>query len=926
MSTLNPESWQKLSPYLDEALEMTDEERGVWLAALGEKDAALASLLENLLREHRVLSQEQFLERGPATLLPTQLSMAGQAIGPYTLASLIGEGGMGSVWLAERNDGRFKRRVAVKLLRAPLFGRAGGERFKREGSILAGLVHPHIAQLLDAGVSPAGQPYLTLEYVEGENIAGYCDGHNLDVEARLRLFLDVLAAVAHAHVHLVVHRDIKPSNVFVRNDGQVKLLDFGIAKLIEDEGTEGAATQLTREGGGALTPHFAAPEQITGGAVTTATDVYALGVLLYVLLTGQHPAGPGPHSAADLVKAVVDTEPRRASELAASAEAESIAEKRATTPDKLRRQLRGDLDTIVGKALKKSPAERYSSVPSLADDLRRYLKHEPISARPDTITYRAGKFIWRNRIGVAAASLTFAAIVAGSAVALYQARVAQRRFQDVRNLAHTFVFDLHDEVAKLDGSTKAREMMVRTGLQYLDTLARDAGGDLGLQAEIAAAYMKIGDAQGFPTRPNLGRMADALASYRKAGDIYQRIAARDKTYLPDLARYYFNYAGLLRFTDATQAKQLSQAVIQTYDRVRAHQPLDAQVANRYTIAWCTLGDIDEDADRFQLAWTEFSHCAELARAQLNRQKDQQALIVVAQAAERVGTASQELGLLREALRSFDEDQAALKELLAAEPLNPRFHRFQALLHQFRSRLYFDNRFPNLGDPARALESARQYLDETQKMAERDPNNAAAQTSRAFASYRVSYPLQDMDPAESVRMARDSVRRFDALIAAGKTDRLNISGRMVGLRLLGEAQLKAGQVTEALRTAESTLAARRKLEAQSAPDSRDPVERVHTLILAGEANAATKNFVRAETLFNSARDEAQQVARHGEVADLIPLARAEVTMGRFYFRQHRTQEARACYQQLVELWQGFPKANEYVDRQKAAGKELLASIR
>ena len=290
--------------------------------------------------------------------------------------SLIGQGGMGNVWLARRDDGRFEGRAAVKLLNASLVGRAGEERFRREGNILARLADPHIARLLDAGVSPSGQPYLVLEYVEGEPIDRHCDARSLGVEARLRLFLEVLEAVAHAHANLIVHRDIKPSNVLVGKDGQAKLLDFGIAKLLEGEGEAGAATALTREAGRALTPEFAAPEQMTGGAVTTATDVYALGILLYLLLSGRHPAGDALHSPGELVKAILETDPSRLSDAVSESRTQTAqirqqnAVARATTPDGLRRQLEGDLDTIVAKALKKNPAERYASVTALADDLR----------------------------------------------------------------------------------------------------------------------------------------------------------------------------------------------------------------------------------------------------------------------------------------------------------------------------------------------------------------------------------------------------------------------------------------------------------------------------------------------------------------------------------------------------------------------------
>src|SRR5262249_30735103 len=269
--------------------------------------------LQKLLAESDLIHESRFLEE-PLSLAvrPAVPSLAGQTIGAYRLVSLIGQGGMGSVWLAERSDGRFEGRAAVKRLTIALIGRSGEERFRREGTILARLTHPHIARLIDAGVTPAGQPYLVLEHVAGVSIDRYCDEHALGIEARVRLFLGVLEAVIHAHAHLIVHRDIKPANVLVADDGQVKLLDFGIAKLLRDDrewaGGSGEMSALTRDGGSALTPEYAAPEQLAGGAVTTATDVYALGVLLYVLLTGQHPAGEALQSPATLIHAIVDTE------------------------------------------------------------------------------------------------------------------------------------------------------------------------------------------------------------------------------------------------------------------------------------------------------------------------------------------------------------------------------------------------------------------------------------------------------------------------------------------------------------------------------------------------------------------------------------------------------------------------------------------
>jgi serine/threonine-protein kinase len=422
--------WEAASPYLDHALELSDEDRSAWLNALAVESPVVAANVRAWLDELEQSSSDHFLE--DASELPARTALSGVQIGAYRLVEPIGQGGMGSVWLAERSDGRFEGRAAVKLLNVALVGHAGEARFRREGTILARLAHPQMAHLIDAGVSVVGQPYLVLEHVDGEHIDHYCDNRRLDVDARVRLFLDVLAPVAYAHANLIVHRDVKPSNVLITADGRVKLLDFGIAKLLEPDGANGAAT-LTRDGSSVLTPAYAAPEQVTGGPVTTATDIYALGVLLYVLLTGRHPAGHATTSPAALLKAVVETDPRLPSEIVRDtrtlpdADLAAITASHAASPERLGQLLEGDLDTIVAKALKKNPAERYATVNALADDLRRYLNHEPISARADSLAYRTSKFVRRNRGTVALAALALAALVTGLVGTITQARRATRQ-------------------------------------------------------------------------------------------------------------------------------------------------------------------------------------------------------------------------------------------------------------------------------------------------------------------------------------------------------------------------------------------------------------------------------------------------------------------------------------------------------------------
>ncbi|HET6175418.1 MAG TPA: serine/threonine-protein kinase [Candidatus Sulfotelmatobacter sp.] len=428
MATPDSDQWRTISPYLDQALGMSEDEQSVWLSGIHLQDPGLAGQLQSLLAENRALSEEGFLENRSVPL-PSAPGLIGQAFGQYRLTSQIGQGGMGSVWLAERSDGSFDRQVAVKCLNIALIGKVGEERFRREGRILGRLAHPNIAELLDAGVSAFGQPYLVLEYIEGQHLDRFCDARRLDVEARIRLFLDVLTAVAHAHSNLIVHRDIKPSNVLVGTSGQVKLLDFSIAKLLEADTDASAATLLTVEGARAMTPEYAAPEQLKGEAITTATDIYALGVLLYVLLTGRHPAGSGPHTPVELVGAI-EKEPIRPSDAVFRGRkndetAMNNATLRDTVPNKLQRVLRRDLDTILVKALKKDRSERYSSATAFADDLRRYLRNQPISARPDTFVYRTAKFVRRNRTAVLLSAIALLVTFAGVVVTIGQARAAR---------------------------------------------------------------------------------------------------------------------------------------------------------------------------------------------------------------------------------------------------------------------------------------------------------------------------------------------------------------------------------------------------------------------------------------------------------------------------------------------------------------------
>jgi eukaryotic-like serine/threonine-protein kinase len=480
--------WREVLALLERVLETDVESRPEALRAIAERSPELYPQLLTLLAAERSAESAQFISSAPPiepeAAAPMHDSLVGQTIGAYRVLRHIGSGGMGQVWLAERADGRYDGQVAIKLLRSfgdPLIAK----RFEREGQLLARLQHPNIARLLDAGATAQGQLYLVLEYVDGDRIDRYFDERKLSVADRIRAFLPVCDAVAHAHTQLVVHRDLKPSNILVTRDGTVKLLDFGIAKLLADQNDE-QATELTQLAGRAFTPDFAAPEQIRGDVVTTQTDVYALGAILYRLLSGVEPHSEKNTNAASLLQRANKVEsPAMSHALAAriartvrtscgvTQTIEQIASQRSVAIDRLLTTLKGDLDVVIGKALKMEANERYGSVVALRDDLSRYLQMEPVSARPDNWRYRAKKFIFRHKIGVAASASLAGAIMAGVGGTLWQANLAHERFEMAEeNAARARQFE---QAARVEADRATRgEAEAKAQTERAATSERDA--------------------------------------------------------------------------------------------------------------------------------------------------------------------------------------------------------------------------------------------------------------------------------------------------------------------------------------------------------------------------------------------------------------------------------------------------------------------
>jgi serine/threonine protein kinase len=526
---MTPERWQQVKEVLATALELSPEERAAYLECRYAEDRLLQADIEPLLVSGQQLGDkflsEDDLAAAARALPANEMSWVGRRVGAYKVVEQIGEGGMGEVYRAFRADDQYRKEVALKFVRAGLFGSSVFARFKNERQILAGLDHANLAKLLDGGATEEGIPYLVMELIEGLPITDYCARKNLPVRQRLQLFLEVCAAVHYAHQHVIIHRDIKPQNILVTADGIPKLLDFGIAKILEPDSTD-SLPDLTVTGLQALTPRYASPEQIQGQAMTTATDVYSLGVVLYELLTGLSPYESANLSNQELARVVCEKDLRKPSLAVLQARQPAGARGfRDISPEKLSKQLGGDLDNIVLMALRKEPSRRYASVKDFQEDIRKHLEDLPVIARNDTVRYRAGKFAVRHKAGVTAAAAVAVVLIAGIIITVREARIANQRFNDVRGLANSLIFDVHDSVKDLPGSTPARKIIVERALQYLNVLAHDSAGDVGLQRELATAYERVGSVQGDYLENNLGDFEGTLTSYKRALELRKQISS-----------------------------------------------------------------------------------------------------------------------------------------------------------------------------------------------------------------------------------------------------------------------------------------------------------------------------------------------------------------------------------------------------------------
>ncbi len=732
-------------------------------------------------------------------------------IGPYKIIRRIGQGGMGAVYLAARDDDQYKRQVAIKLIRRGMDSDFVLRRFRNERQILASLDHPNIARLLDGGTTEDGRPYFVMEYIEGKPITGYADEHRLATAERLKLFVRVCSAIHYAHQNLVIHRDIKPSNILVTADGTPKLLDFGIAKLLNPE-LAAQTIEATAVAVRLMTPEYASPEQVRGEQITTSSDVYSLGVLLYELLTGHRPYRISSRLPDDIARVVCEEQPQKPStavarvvtaehtdgSMGATLTPESVSRTRDGQPDKLRRKLSGDIDNIVLMAMRKEPQRRYASVDQLSNDIIRHLDGRPVIARKDTLTYRTSKFIRRHKAGVLAAVLILLTLIGGVAATLRQRARTEHRFNDVRQLANSFLFEFHDAIRDLPGSTAARELVVRRAREYLDSLAKESGDDDSLLRELATAYQKVGDVQGNPYDSNLGDTAGAIESYRKSLAIREKLAGDNPSNVEDRRNLASVYD---RLGDVVWGKGDTETALEVYfkavaigEQLQAAGQLDLQSSQLlwnsykdYAYALAQSGDLTSALESFTKGRDIVEKLAAENPGDMQVQRNLSDFYSV------FGDALGETGDLAGALESFRNALATDEKLIAADPHN-------AALRSSAGKDYLDigEVLRLTGDTAGALENYRKALSIFEEVAAADPADAKARRNVGVAHLQMWEALAKIgDYTEALKVARRLVTIFEGLI---DEDRANMHGRgelALSYNYLGLSLAKTGNGAQAL---------------------------------------------------------------------------------------------------------------------------------
>jgi non-specific serine/threonine protein kinase/serine/threonine-protein kinase len=751
---LTPESWRRVREILEQALEVAPERRSIYLEEVCAGDKALRREVEALIAADQqagtgFLAGSAVEASTILTAAEELVSLTGTRIGPYQIVEEIGHGGMGTVYRAVRADDQYRKEVAIKVVRGGLGDEFRLHRFLAERQILANLDHANIARLLDGGATEDGRPYVVMEYVEGRPIDEYCDQGKLPVPERLKLFRTVCSAVAYAHQRLVIHRDIKPVNILVTKEGEPKLLDFGIAKILdpEDTGVDQTVTVMRL-----MTPEYASPEQVRGEPITTASDVYSLGVVLYGLLTGRRPYGSASRVPRDIVQAVIETEPEKPSASVTRAEtvtAQAVSETRDEIPEKLQRRLRGDLDNIVLKALRKEPERRYASVEQFSEDIRRHLEGLPVIARPDTFFYRSGKFVKRHKASVAAAITVVLTLIVGLAITVHETYIAraerakaEQRFNDVRKLANSLLFEVHDAIQTLPGATPARKLIVDRALQYLDALAKEAKGDLSLQRELGAAYEKVGDVQGGFRSANLGDVPGSITSYRKSLAIRQAVVAADPENAAAERELITSHGklsdALMGVGDSAGSLDQLHQLLPIAERLSASDPKNLADRRNLALAYLDYGWKRADAANWKTGVDDCRKAAAMLESLVAADPgDKRTRRVLALAYERIGDLLSEYG--RQHAESLAMHQKALAiedDLLKLDPQNTVLRRQKAW-----ETVDIGDQLLAQGDGSGGLAKYREGLSTLQALSLADPKNVQFQKDTESVRAKIDAALK-----------------------------------------------------------------------------------------------------------------------------------------------------------------------------------------
>jgi len=917
---MTPERWHQVKELFNAALECETGLRAVFLDRNCAGDPALRAEVEALLAEEEKLGSFIAEPAIGALSNPEPEPVEGRRIGPYKIIRELGHGGMGAVFLAERDDDQFKKQVAIKLVKRGMDTDFILSRFRHERQILASFDHPNIARLLDGGATEDGLSYFVMEYIAGEAIDRYCDQRRLDTKARLSLFLQVCSAVQCAHRNLVVHRDLKPGNILVTPEGTPKLLDFGIAKILDPEMFAGSTIQPTATALRMMTPNYASPEQVRGEPITTASDVYSLGVILYELLSGHRPYHVRSRLPHDIARVICEQEPERPSTAVTRVEEgagpesgqavkltpEMVSHARDSQPAKLRRQLRGDLDNIALMALRKEPQRRYASVEQFSEDIQRSLDGRPVIARKDTFAYRSAKFIRRHKTGVAAAALVAASLLVGIVISMRQARIAEHRFDDLRQLTAYFL-EFHDVIEDVPGATPARQRLLERTVGSLDRLAREAAADVSLQQDLATAYLKVGDVRGRPGYANLGDKAGALESYRKSLAIREALLNAD----PDNAQ--------ARRDQAATHDRVGDLLRTTGDTPGALRHYQQSLALRQTLI------------RDSLPAPSFG------------QKDMQAQLDLASSYQRIGDMQAMTGRRADALDNQRRALAIFERAVAVAPDDKRASR-----DLFIGHVKMGDRLGGAGDKAPALEHYRRALQIASAIAAADHDNAKAKRELAVCHDKVGNILVASnspegglagDPAGALENYRQAFAIREKLSLADPSNVEASRDLATSHVKIGETLVKMGNTAEAL---QSYRAALKIDEALSAPDRNNAQHRLDCAydyekigdLLAGngDLNASIEQHRQAERIRRDIsnadreneevkRDLAGSQARLGELHAML----AEKTRPDSAKRTELWREARKWYQQSAGIWAELRARHQLTESETEDANKVTAAI-